>query len=322
MLPLEVESFLTHLMVERGRSARTLSAYRSDLGRWDGFLHSRGVPLLDAREADVVEYVASLERDGYAAASVQRMMSAVRGLYRFLVVEACCSDDPTREVSLARRPDPLPKALGEEEVAALLDAVGSAAKGGEPVALRDAAVLELLYASGARVSEVCGVGFGDVDLEAGLIRVLGKRSKERIVPIGAPAVRATARWLELGRPVLAERARRSARRAVRDDADAVLLGVQGRRLSRQAAWEAIRRWAKVAGVSGEISPHVLRHSCATHLLDHGADLRTVAEMLGHASVSTTQIYTRVATARLFEAYRQAHPRASAMSPPSRTDPVS
>ena len=322
MPPLEVESYLTHLSVERGRSVRTLAAYRGDLRRWDDFLLDRGVPLLAARESEVAEYVACLVRDGYAPASVHRMTSAVRGLYRFLVVEGRCDDDPTREVALARRPDPLPKALGEEEVAALLDAVGRAAGGGDPVALRDAALLELLYASGARVSEVCGLGFGDLDLDAGLVRLFGKRAKERIVPIGAPAVRATARWLDEGRPVLVERARRSVRGSNRDDADAVLLGVQGRRLSRQAAWEVMRRWAVVAGVSGEVSPHALRHSCATHLLDHGADLRTVAEMLGHASVSTTQIYTRVATARLFEAYRTAHPRAAVRPPAARRGPAS
>jgi integrase/recombinase XerD len=304
------ESYLTHLLVERGRSTRTLAAYRSDLLRWTGFLREREVELLSAGEGDVADYAASLGREGYAPASVQRMMSAVRGLHRFLVVEGCCAHDPTTEVSLPRRPDPLPKALSQQQVTDVLDAAGAAAADGDPEALRDAALLELLYASGARVSEVCGLGFGDLDLEAGLVRLFGKRAKERIVPIGRPAVGAVARWLEEGRPALVARARCGDRRTARSDADAVLLGVRGRRLGRQSAWEVIRRRAREAGVPGEVSPHVLRHSCATHLLDNGADIRTVAELLGHASVSTTQIYTRVATARLFEAYRSAHPRAT------------
>ena len=304
-----VESYLTHLLVERGRSARTLAAYRSDLGRWRDFLRERRVELLSAGELDVADYAASLRTTGYAPASVQRMLSAVRGLYRFLVVEGSCAHDPTTEVRLPRRPDPLPKALSEQQVADVLDAVGEAAAAGDPEALRDAALLELLYASGARVSEVCGLGFGDLDLEAGLVRLFGKRAKERIVPIGRPALRAVVCWLEEGRPALVARARRRDGRTARSDADAVLLGVRGRRLGRQAAWEVIRRRAREAGVSGDVSPHVLRHSCATHLLDNGADIRTVAEMLGHASVSTTQIYTRVATGRLFDAYRSAHPRA-------------
>jgi integrase/recombinase XerD len=308
--PIEVESYLTHLAVERGRSPRTLAAYRTDLSRWSSFLDQRGVSFAGAAEGDVADYTARLREAGYAPASMQRMTSAVRGVYRFLVVEGVCALDPTREVELPPKADPLPKALGEEEVGAMLDAVGRASADGDPLMLRDAALIEILYATGARVSEVCGLGFGDLDLEARLVRLFGKRSKERIVPMGVPAVEATARWIEQGRPVLAERAGRSTRHADRSDADAVLLGARGHRLSRQAAWEVIRRWAREAGVEGDVSPHVLRHSCATHLLDHGADIRTVAEMLGHASVSTTQIYTRVATARLFESYRSAHPRAS------------
>jgi integrase/recombinase XerD len=173
------------------------------------------------------------------------------------------------------------------------------------LALRDRALVEVLYGTGARVSEVCGIAFGDVDLDAALLRVLGKRSKERIVPLGRPAVRALAEWFDDGRPVLVPSQWRS-----RDDADAVFLGARGTRITRQGVWLVIRRWARAAGVTGEVSPHVLRHSCATHLLDRGADIRTVQELLGHSSISTTQIYTRVATERLWQAYRDAHPRSA------------
>lgn len=172
-------------------------------------------------------------------------------------------------------------------------------------ALRDRALLETLYGTGTRVSEVCGLRFGDVDLDGALLRVLGKRSKERIVPLGRHAIRTLGEYLDEGRPVLVPSQWRS-----RDDADAVFLGSKGSRLTRQGAWLVLQKRASDAGLSSaHISPHVLRHSCATHLLDNGADIRTVQELLGHASVSTTQIYTRVATERLWQAYAKAHPRA-------------
>lgn len=305
-LPVAAEGYLVHLVVERGRSPRTISAYRTDLRRWDAWLERHGVALLEAGPEHVRSFSSDLRSGPLADATVIRVLVSVRGLYRYLAEEGVIGADPTAGLETPRRPDALPKALSEADVVAILDAVADASvRGHDPVALRDRALLEFLYGTGARVSEACGLGFGTLDLEARLARVLGKRSKERILPIGGPAVRALAEYLDRGRPDLALASTR------RDDADAVFLGVRGRRLSRQAAWHAIRRWATVAGVRGEISPHVLRHSCATHLLDHGADLRTVAELLGHASVSTTQIYTRVATERLFEAYRSAHPRAGA-----------
>jgi integrase/recombinase XerD len=182
----------------------------------------------------------------------------------------------------------------------------AAPTGGDPLALRDRAILEVLYGTGARVSELTGLSLGDVDLDASLLRVLGKGRKERIVPIGGPATRALVAWLGPGgRPHLEpERWRR------RGDAEAVFLGARGGRLSRQAAWEVLRRHGEAVGLAGRLSPHVLRHSCATHMLDHGADIRAVQELLGHASISTTQVYTLVSTERLWEAYRSAHPRAS------------
>jgi len=307
-LPMVAEGFLTHLVVERGRSPRTISAYRTDLRRWVGWLDQSGHDVLSADADDVRRDGAHLRGTDLADASVIRMLVAVRGLHRHLATEGITDTDPTAGMETPKRPDSLPKALPESDVIAILDAVAEAAEGGDPVAIRDRALLEFLYGTGARVSEACGLRFGDLDLDAALARVLGKRSKERIMPLGRPAIRAMAEYLDLGRPQLVAPTA-SAGRNGRDDRDAVFVGVRGRRISRQAVWEVIRRWATVAGVRGTISPHVLRHSCATHLLDHGADIRTVAELLGHASVSTTQIYTRVATERLFDAYRSAHPRA-------------
>ncbi|MFM7069365.1 MAG: site-specific tyrosine recombinase [Actinomycetes bacterium] len=302
-LPVVVESFLTHLVVEKGRSALTLDAYRRDLRRWVVFLGDRGADVQTATPADAVAFTVALRDSGLAAVSVTRTVVAVRSMHRWLAAEGLAPTDPTMELETPRRPQALPKALGEDAVFAMLDAAATDAAGGDPIALRDVALLEFLYATGARISEACGVGFGALDLDAGVVRLLGKRSKERLVPVGRPARAALGRWLDDGRPALSP-----ARWRDRGDADAVFLGARGGRLSRQAAWTVLKKYAVAAGVSGEVSPHVLRHSCATHLLEHGADIRTVQEFLGHASVSTTQIYTKVATDRLWDAYRAAHPR--------------
>lgn len=305
---MEAEAFLTHLTVERGRSEKTVRAYRSDLRRYAAFLGSRSpsgraVEVLSAGPADVEAYSAHLRDSGLAASTVTRMLVSVRGLYRYLETEGTISADPSSSIELPGQLDSLPRALPAHEVAAILDTVDAKAAAGDRLAMRDSALLEFLYATGARVSEACGLGFGDLDVDAGLARVLGKRDKERMVPLGRPAIAALGRWLDDARPqVLSDRAGRS-------DRDAVFLGSRGRRLSRQAAWTAIRLRAAEAGISADISPHVMRHSCATHMLEGGADIRTVAELLGHASVSTTQRYTRVATDKLFDSYRCAHPRA-------------
>lgn len=313
-VPPECTGYLTHLTVERGRSPRTISAYSRDLRLFAGFLATRGTDVLSATPEDVRAYAGHLAESDLAVTSRTRMLVSVRGLYRHLVAEGDLAVDPTARLETPRRPDALPKALSQAEVLAILDALAEDCSEGDPVALRNRALVEFLYGTGARVSEACGLGFGDVDLEAALVRVLGKRSKERIVPIGTPARRALEDYLDRGRPAIWEAAGSGARR--RDDADAVFLGVRGRRMSRQAVWEVIRASAARAGVRSEISPHVMRHSCATHLLEGGADVRIVAELLGHASVSTTQIYTRVANDLLFDAYRSAHPRASRSSGPA------
>lgn len=304
-LPVEAEDFLLYLVVEKGRSPLTISAYRRDLRRYTGFLAERGVRLAAADAGDVGEFAISLRAAGLAPASTTRTLVAVRAMYRWLVAEELLETDPTSSMETPRLPRPLPKALAEEQVMALLGAIEDAVAADRvPLALRDLALLEVLYGTGARISEVCGLGFGDVDLDGALVRLFGKRSKERIVPLGRPAIRALAEWFDEGRPALVPATWRS-----RDDADAVFLGARGSRLTRQGAWLVLQRWARTVGLADQVSPHVLRHSCATHLLDHGADIRTVQELLGHASISTTQIYTRVATERLWQAYRDAHPRA-------------
>jgi integrase/recombinase XerD len=300
-LPLEVEDFLTHLAVEKGRSANTLAAYRRDLRRYLGFLDGRGERLDDVTTDGVVAYVQALRRDGFAPASVARMAVAVRGLHRYLVAEDQADRDPAADVEAPGVPRGLPKALTEDDVTRLIDAVVD----DTPVARRDRAILEVLYGCGVRISELCGLSLGDVDLESSVMRVFGKGSKERIVPLGRCAARALDAWLSApGRGALEpERWRR------RDDSEAVFLNTRGGRLSRQGAWGVVHKYGDKVGLTDVLTPHVLRHSCATHMLDHGADIRTVQELLGHASIATTQIYTKVSTERLVQVYLDAHPRA-------------
>jgi len=312
-LPVEAESFLTYLAVERGRAPLTLSAYRRDLRRWVAHLDALGHTVRAATEDDVLSFSAALAAEELAPSSRARILSTVRGLYRHLVVEGVVSDDPTAHVEAQRRPDALPRALAVDDVLVLLDTVrdGGEHDGPHPVEaavrLRDSALLELLYGTGIRVSEACGVDLGDLDVEAGVVRVLGKRRRERIVPVIVEVWSALARYLDEGRPVLLGHVG-----VTRAPTGAVFLGRRGGRISRQAVWEVIRRRGVEAGLDPtSLSPHVLRHSCATHLLDGGADLRLVQELLGHASISTTQLYTKVANERLVGAYRAAHPRAAA-----------
>ena len=299
--PAEVEALLQWLAVEQGRAPTTLAAYRRDLRAYASWLAERGRAVRAVTEADVIAWIGELRRRGLAPASVARSMVSVRSLHRFLAAEGMVPEDPTAAVDRPRVPRGLPKALTEEEVGRLL----AAPTGDEPLPRRDRALLELLYGTGARVSEAVGLSLGDVDLDASLVRLFGKGSKERIVPLGGHATRALVAWLGAGgRPLLEpDRWRR------RDDASAVFLGARGGRLTRQGAWDVIRRHGLAVGLGGRLSPHVLRHSCATHMLDHGADIRAVQELLGHATISTTQVYTLVSTERLWDVYRAAHPRA-------------
>jgi integrase/recombinase XerD len=301
LLPIEVEDLLMWLSAERGRAAGTITAYRRDLRTYMAWLREQGRPLDEVTEDDLVAYLTSLRSRALSPASVARAMVPVRALHRFLADEGRAPVDPAIHLELPRVPKGLPKALSEEEVTRLLDAP----VGDGPAVLRDRAMLEVLYGTGVRVSELVGLSLGDVDLDAALLRAFGKGSKERIVPIGTLAVRALVAWLGPdGRPIMAPAQWRR-----RGDAEAVFLNVRGGRLSRQGAWDVLRRYALQVGLEGKLSPHVLRHSCATHMLDHGADIRAVQELLGHASISTTQVYTLVSTERLWEVYRNAHPRA-------------
>lgn len=299
-LPVEVDEYLAWLVAERGRSANTVASYRRDLVSYLDWLRAQRLSLGDVKSGDVDRFVSD-RRPQVAPASLARQMASIRNLHRFLVAEGAREDDPTADVDGVRVPAGLPKPLSEDEVARLIAAV----VGDDPLARRDRALLEFLYATGARISEVCGLSLGDLDLEAGLVRLYGKGAKERLVPVGSCARRALDAWLRDGRVALAP-----ARWKRRGDAEAVFLDRRGSRLSRQAAWAAVVRHGERAGLRAHLSPHVLRHSCATHMLDHGADLRIVQEMLGHASISTTQVYTKVSQQRLFEQYGRAHPRAS------------
>ncbi len=300
-LPLEAEEFLSWMAAERGRSRNTLLAYRRDLRGYCQWLSAAATDVHGVTTAQLVGFVDGRRSTGAAASSVARQLAAIRMLHRYLAVERIRPDDPTVELEAVRVPAGLPSPLDEAEVTSLLDAV----IGASPLVRRDRALLELLYATGARISEAVGLSISDLDLDGGLVRLFGKGSKERIVPFGRAAATAIDDWFAAdGRAALVPDHWRR-----RSDAEAVFLNVRGGRLSRQAAWSIVKKYGARAGIEEKLSPHVLRHSCATHLLDHGADLRIVQELLGHASISTTQVYTRVSQERLWEVYRAAHPRA-------------
>jgi integrase/recombinase XerD len=298
-----VLGWLAHLDVERGAARNTLSSYRRDLRRYVAFLAGQGVrEPADVTEGHVTAFVAAL-RQGDAehvpltATSAARCLVAVRGLHRFLLLEGVTAHDPAADVRPPAAPKRLPKAISTTQVEALLEA---ASVGGTPSSLRDRALLEVLYGCGARISEATGLDVDDIDLEGGAVRLLGKGSKERIVPVGSFARAAVEEYLVRARPGFAVRGLGT---------PALFLNSRGGRLSRQSAWAALRASAERAGLGTTVSPHTLRHSFATHLLDGGADVRVVQELLGHASVTTTQIYTLVTGDRLREVYAAAHPRA-------------
>jgi len=297
-----VEAYLDHLAVERGLAANTLSSYRRDLDRYAVHLDvvGRG-SLRDVAEGDVAAFLSALrsgdERHGpLSAASAGRAVVAVRGLHRFALREAWTTLDPAREIKPPVPARRLPKAITVAQVTSLLDAPDPAT----PLGLRDRALLELLYGTGARISEAVGLAVDDLDRSAGVVRLDGKGGKQRVVPVGSYAGRAVEAYLVRSRPVLA---------AAGSGTSALLLNARGGRLSRQSAWTVLRAAATRAALAVEVSPHTLRHSYATHLLDGGADVRVVQELLGHASVTTTQVYTLVTVDRLREVYATAHPRA-------------
>ncbi len=294
-----VEAFLHHLTVERGSATNTLRSYAADLGRYLEHLRSRGLGDLAAvREADVSAFVVALRSGAapLAASSAARALAAVRGLHRFALHDGMVPEDVARAVSPPALPKRLPKALTIDQVEQLL----AGCPGDGPGALRDRALLELLYSTGARISEAVGIDIDDLDTRQRTVLLHGKGGKHRIVPVGRPALAAVDAYAVRARPALAGRGRGT---------PALLLNARGARMSRQSAWHTLRLAAETAGLSAAVSPHTLRHCFATHLLAGGADVRVVQELLGHASVSTTQVYTHVTVDTLREVYATSHPRA-------------
>jgi integrase/recombinase XerD len=295
------EEYLSWLRVERGRSNSTIEAYRRDLKRLIEWLDQRGLGAQTATTEDLTEYVHDLQALDLSERTVARALVVVRNYYRFLVAEDLIDHDPVARVEVPPVPRGLPKPLGQDAVVTLIESIEPVS----PANRRDRAILEVLYGTGMRISELIGLSLSSLDLTARVARVIGKGDKERVVPIGAHAAAALENWLCLdGRGALVPASTQS-----RDDLDAVFVNLRAGRLSRQGAWGVVRKAALSAGLADSLSPHVLRHSCATHMLDNGADVRTVQELLGHASISTTQIYTLVSSERLRTVYDQAHPRA-------------
>ncbi len=301
-LPISATDLLVWLAAERGRSPNTIAAYRRDLTEYGHWLAGRGGGMDRAGPEDVRDFITYLRADrDLAPASVKRAIVSVRSYHGFCVQEGYRDSDPSTDVEVPSVPSGLPKALTEPEVGRLLDAV----VGDDPVARRDRAILEVLYGTGCRISELVGLSLQDVDMDAALVRLFGKGSKERVVPVGSFAMVALVNWIDTG----GRRQLTPQRWARRGDAEAMFLNQRGGRLTRQGASGILARHARTVGLDGKVSPHVLRHSCATHMLDHGADIRAVQELLGHASISTTQVYTMVSTSRLWAVYDAAHPRA-------------
>ena len=298
----QLSAFIGHIAVERGLADATVDAYRSDLDRYITWMEDHGIRSMDGiRQQDVQAYAQSLAGQGQSVASRRRHLASIHEFHRFALSRGAVSDDASAKVRAPKGGSHLPDVLTIDEVSTLLDA--AAMHGSQdPVVLRDKALLEFLYATGARISEAVGVDFADIDFDERLVRLTGKGSKQRLVPIGSYACDALERYRNLGRPALASKAKQPELRAV-------FLNRRGQRLSRQSAWDAVRIAGERAHLARPLHPHTLRHSFATHLIQGGADVRTAQELLGHASVTTTQIYTHIAPETLMETYMTAHPRA-------------
>ena len=290
----ELSLYLDYLAVEKGLAKNSLSAYATDLRKFADFLEKKEIALADVERLHIIKYFQALRTSGISARSVARALAAIRGMFRFLVAEKHLQHDPTENVENPKLWSSLPKSLIASEVESLLRAPDAT----KPDGLRDRAMLELLYATGLRVSELIKVKRDDLVMDAGFLRTIGKGSKERIVPFGDSARDAIVEYIEKGRSHFEKRGDPH-----------LFLSNRGRPMSRQSFWMKVLKYAKKAGVKAHISPHVLRHSFATHLLENGADLRSVQMMLGHSDISTTQIYTHVSRARLQKMYEQYHPRA-------------
>jgi len=300
-----IDEFISYVRFERGLSDNTVAAYRRDLGVWRGFCALRDLSFRDVTPDDVTDYLERLRAGKPPAvrklspASVARMLVAVRAFHRFLVSEGKTDSDPTARVGIPRRPRSLPKAIPLEDVETLLGLPTD-----ELLGARDRAILETLYGTGVRISELSNLDVDDVDMDGRTVTVrAGKGSKDRIVPLGRAARSAIAAYLTRSRPELLRRQKQGSERG------ALFLNARGGRLSRQGSWKILKGYARLAGLEERVSPHTLRHSFATHMLDGGADIRVVQELLGHASLATTQVYTLVSDHRLREVYLSSHPRA-------------
>lgn len=302
-----IAGYLDHVSVERGLARNTVAAYGRDLARYQRWLQARSIADLEVIEpSDVADFSASLrkpesgERE-LSASSAARVVVAVRSFHRFAALENWTGSDPAADIAPPQIPRRLPKALPYSSIERLIEAAGDPATA---IGSRDKALVELLYGTGTRISEVVGLDVDDLDLDAATVLVTGKGSKQRLLPMGGAARGAIGDYLTRGRPALAQAATGKRRPGA-----ALFLGVKGSRMSRQAAWEVVRRSAETAGLGGQVGPHTLRHSYATHLMEGGADVRVVQELLGHSSVTTTQIYTLVTADALREVYASSHPRA-------------
>lgn len=291
-----VDTYLLHLKVERGLAKNTLDSYRRDLRKFVGYLRRNDIHTLD--EVDrrlIMSFMEDLHNQHRAAATISRNLAAIRSFYSFLVQENLVKANPSTELDAPKIPKRLPNVMTVSQVAALMEQPNSRTAAG----MRDKAMLELLYATGLRVSELVDLNLTDVNLGMGYLRCLGKGSKERIVPMGKSAIEAVDTYLQKGRGKLIRN----------PEEQAVFVNIHGGRLTRQGFWKILKKYVRQAGFQGDITPHTLRHSFATHLLENGADLRAVQEMLGHSDISTTQIYTQVTATHLRDVYQQAHPRA-------------
>ncbi len=291
-----IQEFIEYLGHEKGLATNTLESYGRDLRQYCGFLSEDTSQTPEtASQATIVAYLMMLRKQGKATATIARRLAALKAFYQFMLKENYVTKDPTDELSSPKLERKLPKVLTVEEVEKLLNQPDAS----NPTGIRDKAMLEVLYATGIRVSELVSLNLDDVDFDEGFVRCVGKGSKERVVPIGEIAVNSLKAYLSKGRPKLVSN----------PNENALFLNHHGRRLTRQGFWKIVKKYAAQLGIRKEITPHTLRHSFATHLLENGADIRAVQEMLGHADISTTQIYTHVTKDRLKDVYARSHPRA-------------
>lgn len=291
-----LNDFLTYLSVEKGLSRNTVDSYFLDLSKFQNFLSSRDKEFISFSRTDIIDFIESLRGEGYSISSICRYISSIRGLCKYLIIENVIKDDPSENLQTPKRWERLPKALSISEVRSFLE-VNSSPKPSGPITIRDYVMFELLYSSGLRVTELVSLKLEDINLEAGFLRVLGKGSKERVVPVNIRAMERVKRYIIQQRPEILKKKK----------SPYLFVTNRGRPMTRQRFWQTIKTLGRRLGI--EVSPHTMRHSFATHLLEGGADLRSLQKMLGHSDISTTQIYTKVTTDRLKKVFSKCHPRA-------------